>query len=200
MSVFRSLLQKSSDLPDIYQQVEWIGNTGSSYIDSGIISDNMTAFSFEAKFNTNTLSNTWNTVFMDAWHTGLTLGRGGNVIFNNYPYKYENNSNILVHNNNIYEFAGNQSYLIVDGVQYSTQSKTDYDKLNYSMQIFKQNNSTNYGRISLYYLRFYDNNVLVANFIPCYRKNDGVIGLYDSVNKNFHTNLGSGTFTKGADV
>lgn len=40
----------------------------------------------------------------------------------------------------------------------------------------------------------------IRNFVPCYRKADGVIGLYDAVSGVFYTNQGTGAFTKGADV
>jgi hypothetical protein len=46
----------------------------------------------------------------------------------------------------------------------------------------------------------YDNNVLVRDFIPCYRKSDNEIGLYDVVNGVFYANAGSGTFTKGNNI
>jgi hypothetical protein len=36
--------------------------------------------------------------------------------------------------------------------------------------------------------------------VPCYRKSDGVIGLYDTQNRILLENLGTGTFTKGADI
>lgn len=39
-----------------------------------------------------------------------------------------------------------------------------------------------------------------VNLIPCYRKADGEIGMYDIVNNEFHTNIGTGTFIKGGDV
>jgi hypothetical protein len=41
---------------------------------------------------------------------------------------------------------------------------------------------------------------LVCDLIPCYRKSDGVIGMYDLVRGLFLTNAGSGSFTKGANV
>lgn len=41
---------------------------------------------------------------------------------------------------------------------------------------------------------------VIKNLVPCYRKADGEIGLYDKANQEFITNAGSGTFTKGADV
>ena len=34
----------------------------------------------------------------------------------------------------------------------------------------------------------------------CYRRSDNVIGFYDEVNDVFHTNQGTGTFRKGADI
>lgn len=40
----------------------------------------------------------------------------------------------------------------------------------------------------------------IRNFVPCYRKSDNVIGLYDTVGGTFYANNGSGSFTKGADV
>lgn len=40
----------------------------------------------------------------------------------------------------------------------------------------------------------------IANYVSCYRKADGEIGLYDIVNNRFYTNSGTGTFEKGPDV
>lgn len=48
---------------------------------------------------------------------------------------------------------------------------------------------------------YYDkNNNLFCDLYPCYRKSDGVIGMYDKVRSLFLTNVGTGSFTKGADV
>jgi len=48
------------------------------------------------------------------------------------------------------------------------------------------------------------NKLLVRDLVPCYRKADNVIGMYDlaaaSGGTVFYTNAGSGAFTKGADV
>lgn len=49
--------------------------------------------------------------------------------------------------------------------------------------------------------QYYDkNDTLICDLIPCYRKSDGVIGMYDKARKLFLTNVGTGSFTKGADV
>lgn len=41
---------------------------------------------------------------------------------------------------------------------------------------------------------------IVREYIPCYRKSDGEIGLYETFTGQFLTNKGSGTFMKGDDV
>ena len=57
-----------------------------------------------------------------------------------------------------------------------------------------------YASIKLYMFQIINNNEIVRNLVPCYRKLDGVIGMYDLVNDKFYTNLGTGTFLKGKDV
>ena len=49
-------------------------------------------------------------------------------------------------------------------------------------------------------LGFYRNLEPVALLVPCYRKADTVIGMYDIIGGVFYTNEGTGSFTKGSDV
>ena len=57
------------------------------------------------------------------------------------------------------------------------------------------------GTRRVYYFKYYDkNDALICDLYPCYRKSDGVIGMYDKVRNLFLTNAGSGSFTKGANV
>lgn len=55
-----------------------------------------------------------------------------------------------------------------------------------------------YGKI--YYSKIFDNDIIVRNLIPCYRKSDGEIGMYDIVNNMFYTNSGTGDFIAGPEV
>ena len=48
--------------------------------------------------------------------------------------------------------------------------------------------------------KIWNNDSLVRDFVPCYRKSDSVIGLYDLVSQTFFINQGSGSFIKGGDV
>ena len=40
----------------------------------------------------------------------------------------------------------------------------------------------------------------IIDFVPCYLKLDGTIGMYDLVSGEFYTNQGTGTFEKGDDI
>ena len=48
---------------------------------------------------------------------------------------------------------------------------------------------------NLYRMTIKENDLIVRDFIPCYRKSDSKPGLYDIVNKQFYTNAGSGEFS-----
>jgi len=54
--------------------------------------------------------------------------------------------------------------------------------------------------IRIYSFKMYDNETLVRDFVPCYRKSDSVPGLWDKVGKQFYSNAGTGAFTVGANV
>jgi hypothetical protein len=59
-----------------------------------------------------------------------------------------------------------------------------------------------YWRWNYYYFNIYNRNTSTyeRQMIPCYRKSDNVIWMYDIVNWVFYTNNGSWTFTKWNDV
>ena len=73
------------------------------------------------------------------------------------------------------------TYLFVS--HHNTENKLDF-------------NSAFVGQIHSF--KVYRNDVLTHEFIPCYRKSDNAIGVYDTVGQAFAA--GSGSITKGADV
>ena len=52
----------------------------------------------------------------------------------------------------------------------------------------------------LYSARCSRNHEVVRDYVPCYRKSDGEIGLYEKCTGQFLTNDGAGSFAKGADI
>lgn len=62
--------------------------------------------------------------------------------------------------------------------------------------------STKHGQLRVWSIKLYSGSArtIKRDFVPCYRKADNVIGLYDLVTDTFYTNSGAGSFTKGPDV
>ena len=88
--------------------------------------------------------------------------------------------------------------MTVDG---TTVSRSGTHNNNSYYSIF-YGGSSYYSRLKVYEVRFYNNTTseLIGHYVPCYRKADTEIGLYDVVNDKFYANSGSDTFSKGADV
>ena len=142
----------------------------------------------------------------------IVIGKGS--VKNNYNFYwiYGSNVSIVTSQNDLYEtrhvFDSNKNYLYIDGIQLFTTTYTAFTS-EYPIYLFAMadnNNKTNppepstFVKTKFYNSKIYDNGVLERNFIPCYRKSDGVIGLYDMVYGEFYTNQGSGSFIKGSDV
>lgn len=193
-------------LPSQYQEVEYIENTNRQYIDSGVIGRPNIEVKAKAIFTDSANLNNLGLVgsrqtsggtrfyiistYSNRWHLGL----GGDYTSDTYPKK-----NILydIH----FSFIEGNFVLYVDNniiLSGNTNIETTYP-----LYIFGVNNYGTVSRLApakLYSLEIIQDNTLVRNFIPCYRKADGEIGLYDLVNDVFYTNQGTGTFSKGNDI
>lgn len=76
-------------------------------------------------------------------------------------------------------------------------------ELYYPLYIFatNYNNSVSSGfGGNIYRVTVRRGETVLRDYIPCYRKADGVIGMYEIMTETFLTNAGSGSFGKGADV
>ena len=105
----------------------------------------------------------------------------------------------------------NQKVYLNDVLSYSGSNKK-YTKEN-SALLFAKNSSagvpTGFATIRIKHARFFKTTTgkLVMDLVPCYRKTDNVIGMYDLcgnvcplTDTAFFINAGSGTFTKGSNV
>lgn len=59
--------------------------------------------------------------------------------------------------------------------------------------------NSNWAYYKVFSCKIYDNGTLVRNFIPA-KNSSGTLGLYDTVNSKFYTNVGTGTFTAGGET
>jgi len=196
-------------LPNTYQEVEYLQSAGTQYLEIDYIasSNTITKGSFQ----------------LDDVDTGLMLfgsrissatnGRGYAFHWggDNKPYSYYNTYNrggtaaltttqidLLKHT-----FEKNKNKLYIDNNIIHTHSNQPAFVTPYKMIIFGCNTNGKVGLIAkakIFDLKFYDNNVLRANLVPCYRKSDNVRGMYDLVENKFYTNKGTGTFGIGSNI
>lgn len=196
----------SLDLPDTYQRVEYIKTTGTQYIDTGLTINQVD------EMNTN--------IIIDSIPEEISfLGTRSNSNYNNF-LKYNENGFYLQYNtssslstitpevNKEYEIRtvlkeDSQKMYINNDLSIQTINATPYSDSN-TMYLFSTNNTSG-GAQTFFYgktknVQLYKDRELVLNLVPCYRKSDSVVGMYDTVNGAFYTNQGTGSFIKGPDT
>lgn len=194
--------QSKSRLPSEYQEVEYIESTGSQFFD---INYQFTSNNFRLLSKTNT-----NVV-------------GEQCIFGNDAVPFENGyrasgiemfsysgTSIAIeigdYRNKIIEFEVEQKngvrYIKAEGIV--SQSNNVVNLVGKSLFAGSFRAYANYAVIAkIYNYRIYDNDILVRNFIPCYRKSDDKPGLYDLASNTFFTNANTSSatdFIVGPDV
>ena len=200
---------KQGDLPSEYQQVEYIESTGTQYIDTNVNADYK--LSVLAEFSLTEFGNAFGAI-------GSASGLGNRHHFNfansqgiRYYYTGTNVNTVQLFSPN--EELGvkhkyfidiyNSKVQIDDGTLENIDTRSEFD-IGINYWLFRRNANSDslktYSKIKLYNFKMYKENILVRNFIPCYRKNDSVIGLYDTINNVFYTNDGTGIFGKGSNV
>lgn len=207
----------SQSLPEEYQKVEYIESTGTQYLNINYKPNPKTIFELDMQFkeNANISSSSANNFFIgtsineNAKYT-INFGDGANE-YNTIYYWIENpydgrniwsktyseifNRSLMRLSNNNVEFLDhtrsveektttNTGNLIIGGNANSSNIIVPFNRHN----------------MKIYDLKIYENSDLKINLIPCYRKSDNVIGLYDLVEGKFYTNQGTGTFLKGNDL
>ena len=208
---------KKTILPNEYQQVEYIQSVNIPKIYLGVTGASLGGtFTVETTFQIyQTVTYSGNVYIMGSGPT--SYGRCLNVGVNS-------SGNMLLVGN---EYGGSTARTItITSSDVNIYNKNNYkfvlkengrNELQVNGNIFKAGgNCSNSGTVSIRLFNGLDNNVtpylrlfnfklfdstgkLLFNLIPCYRKSDNVVGLYNSVNGTFFVNdeTGSGSFTAG---
>ena len=181
-----------------YTELEYIQGTGTQWIDTGIT---MTGNSkIELKYKSSTTST--NAICGTAWSAaGIFLMTYGGK----YRYHYNNVFNDVQSASTfaakVFVMASNT--ISIDEVSYtvgSIKSGSFNKHLGLFLPMTRGGNSNEGpGSGNLYYCKLYENDILVSDFIPVKRKDDGVICLYDKVSKQFLLNQGTGNFIAGPE-
>ena len=189
-------------LPYEYQQVAYLESTGTQYIDTGVIANNVSKAEFQFSMTEN-----------NATIQGIM---GGGWSSNNKTYQLiRNGTNInlrygetilsILYDNAVHRIELSKYKLKIDEIEKSNTSEVNDNR---SVYLFARrsdnfgNGVQQYSYCRIYYCKIYNGSeVLQRDFIPCYRKADNKPGLYDTVNNVFYTNQGSGDdFTIGPNV
>ena len=190
---------KKSLLPPGYQQVEWIGSTGTQCIDTGYV----------PSMNTNIILTKGSTP--NASHFTFIFGAGNDSPnqfgLNGYFMNYFGKFNQAIQNNKQQDACTIKilhGIVYIDDVEYLDLSDaTGPNQPMMSIMLFCREGRNGYERfitMNLYGFEMYEGTTPVRKMIPCYRKSDSEIGMYDTVSGTFYTNSGTDTFTKGNDV
>lgn len=211
----------ANPVPSIYQKVEYIENSGKSYI--------MTSVYFPTAFRVELKSQL--TGFGTSVNYGSIVSVRETSSSDNFGvrfcYKkdiqaicfYMGNESRIENMSDLYsdmEWYGtcdgtnNLLYRIVNGeIEYGSTGKivtkpymaTPIGIFNSSYTGANMSQFETYFMGKLYAFKIYDgNDDLYADFVPVYRKSDNVIGLFETVTQTFYTNDGTGNFSKGGDI
>lgn len=192
---------EQATLPSEYQAVEYVEASATQYIDTSVqIGDN--DFSIEMGLIPTTGAN-FEQPFLSIWtstygywnwfKTGQNLDcytSGHHVITDGLTTGTYYDLKLSRQGNTWSQFSNSES----DSWTFSPSSVN-----NTSLKLFTRGdlNGKAYGK--LYYLRIYVAGKLVRNYIPCYRKSDNAVGIYDTIYKTFSASATSDNFTAGAD-
>lgn len=186
-------------VPDEYQQVDYIQTSGGEYLSTGVTGTARWEFDIQFTNPTTRQLMGYGGTGAEYWGIANASGNAGGGKYGLASWSYINidagNRDNIVHN---YGENG-KYYLDVNGSSISL-GVTNVTSKEYGLFNLGSASGDYDVKAKLYRLKAIQGGELVRDFIPCYRKSDGVVGLYDRVNDKFYTNSGSGSFTYGSDI
>ena len=196
-----AFIQKPKLLPDTYQEVEYIKPVGNAYIDPNVTITTNIGF----KFTMNIPSNSAH---------GTIIGQYLPGNYNFFLYSYDDGRTSLFSTYQGPTYSVNfprdivATYSFINGVSYSSYDGSTFTVPEYAthevgqpLYIFAGRQNNFYSSYKLYKdSQIYIGSTAIRNFIPCYRKADGVTGLYDTVSDTFFTNAGTGSLIRGPEI
>ena len=203
-------------IPKEYQEVEYIESTGTQRLNTKYIPKTNTkmelvlSFSGDFDISSGTVGtgtffssssdgNVFSVNFGSAASQGNNLftwfdknqANGGAIHYYDTNNSIRTNKNTMTYEKGIFKYgSSNAKEVAVKSENQTTpmylfgSATKNFDR--YNMKVYR--------------LKFSEDGVLKRDYIPCYRKSDGVVGLYELLTGTFHPNIGTGEFNKGNDV
>lgn len=185
-------------LPSEYQEVEWIGANGTQFITTNYtpqIYDDIVVKNISSVVSSN------NQAILSAGNGSyqFILMNGSGTTYYKY-FASENAKTISTDRflNKVSLHINSDGEAYINNVLLATSSPSG--NVDTTLWLFKRANNTSFAEGTLGEIIFSNNGNIGADFIPCYRKADNEIGMYDLVSDTFYSNDGTGEFTKGNDL
>ncbi len=187
-----------STLPNGYQELEYIETTGTQYIDTGVYanektgfeidfttSDNFNTYSFGAIFGS--VDNYAGSTATNRMEYGTWTGRdsSGYLFFGKSVKDANAVAAKLSKNNRLKASFINGVYKSPTGTtaNIDTEPFTSQNSLLLFARRWTNNQIQYYSHIKLYSFKIFNGDKLIKYFIPCLKKDDKVVGLYDVIGK-----------------
>ena len=202
---------ETARLPKEFQEVKYIRSSGTQYIDTGVIPTVNTGARAVGYYAT--MANGDNIIIGASNATAFAGGKPfsidpqPNLIYFPFGGFVPNSTDTLTitqSTNMVYEYTLNykdSGIASVDDTQLTLPSRTSMTSKSLYLFCLNGNGTAGYfSSFTMMEMEITEGQEVIRHLIPCYRKSDTAIGLYDLVNGVFYTNAGTGTFAKGADV
>ena len=198
-------------LPSEYQRVEYIESSGTQYIDlpygflpTDFVQIKSAIATSESQEKFMVAPSRWNTNNNRFAMAGIarTGSKGFGVAIGNKSTADCELCGAFANDGNFHEFVCRDGLFISPDINsacgFSAENGLIFGSETTNIRLFFGWNSPTKGKIA-YFVHTKADGRKIALF-ACYRKLDGVIGMYDVDNDVFYTNDGSGDFTKGQDI
>ena len=193
-AMLNNISQSRPPLPSEYQEVEWIQSTGSQYLNLKYHLTIDTEYIVDGNF----LSNGRFGVFAyQRFYFGVVNGQWACGVFE--PSATYHHS-LGAYDQNRHIFSMSKDGFLIDDVLKSTAGTSVEQSQLFAFALNYVYNPNYYVDAKVYNITLKEDGTKTMELIPCYRKSDNEIGMYDIVNDVFYTNQGTGTFLKGGDV
>ena len=180
-----------------YTELSYIQSSGTQSIDTGFKPNNNTRVVMDAELASGTGNIGLFGARVNANSNNYTLAWIGSYFRSDYNTVYTQKWEVSQTTRRIYD--KNKETSTIEGVSQSYTNETFQVPVNLALLANNQNGGiTWFASAKLYSCQIYDNGTLVRNYVPCI-KDDGEVGLYDLVGKQFYGNAGTGVFI-GSEV
>ena len=188
----------TSILPDGYVQLEYIQSSGTQYIDTGFNPNQNTRFVADVEIVSAQNAQLFGARIASAssaFNMLVSSKTGGRDDYGTTVLNFTTTSER-------WKIDKNKNVTMVNDVSVSHGVETFQTTCSIFINAVNNNGtpmSTTTASAKWRTVQIYNNGVLSRNFIPC-KNPSGVVGLYDVVNSQFYSNVGTGSFIAGPEI